>query len=135
MEYIVACLKESAPSAIGVRCAAHRLNLASSQAGDAVTSVKTFSNILHQLLDYIDNSAVRSAGLQAIQALVQEQGKLLALCSTQWLSTERNINRLKACFVSVVLSLNREGEERSNTIAILENITLKTIFANHFFVA
>ena len=34
---VVACLKETAPSTIGVHCAAHRLNLAFSQAGDAVT--------------------------------------------------------------------------------------------------
>ena len=33
---VVAQLKRIRPSAIGVHCAAHRLNLASSQAGDAV---------------------------------------------------------------------------------------------------
>ena len=42
----VVCLKETAPSAIGVHCAAHRLNLASSQAGDAIPYVKKFNNIL-----------------------------------------------------------------------------------------
>ena len=86
---VVARLKETAPSAIGVHCAAHRLNLASSQAGDAIPYVKKFNNILRQLFDYFDNSAVRSAGLQAIQTLVQEKGKLLAPCSTRWLSTEK----------------------------------------------
>ena len=115
---VVSRLKETTPSAIGVHCAAHRLNLASSQASDAVPYVKVFSNILRQLFDYFDNSAVRSAGLQAIQALVQEKGKLLAPCSTRWLSTERSVNRLKACFVSVVLSLQREGEERSDAKAL-----------------
>lgn len=37
---IVAHLKTSTPSAIGVHCAAHHLNLASSQAGDSVSYVK-----------------------------------------------------------------------------------------------
>ena len=37
---VVAQLKRIRPSAIGVHCAAHRLNLASSQAGDAVPYVK-----------------------------------------------------------------------------------------------
>ena len=37
---VVARLKSITPSAIGVHCAAHRLNLASSQAGDCVPYVK-----------------------------------------------------------------------------------------------
>ena len=43
---VVARLKTITPSAIGVHCAAHRLNLASSQAGDSVSYVKRFSSIL-----------------------------------------------------------------------------------------
>ena len=86
---VVSRLKETTPSAIGVHCAAHRLNLASSQAGDAIPYVKKFNNVLRQLFDYFANSAVRSAGLQAIQTLVEEKGKLLAPCSTRWLSTEK----------------------------------------------
>ena len=115
---VVTRLKETTPSAIGVHCAAHRLNLASSQAGNAVEYVKKFNIILRQLFDYFDNSAVRTAGLQAIQTLVQEKGKLLAPCSTRWLSTERSVNRLKACFTSVVLTLQKEGEEKSDAKAI-----------------
>jgi hypothetical protein len=46
---VVARLKAITPSAIG---AAHRLNLASSQAGDSVSYVKRFSNILCQLYDF-----------------------------------------------------------------------------------
>ena len=48
-------LKSITPSATGVHCAAHRLNLASSHAGDAVPYAKKF-----------DNSAVRTAGLEAV---------------------------------------------------------------------
>ena len=45
---VVARHKTITPSAIGVHCAAHHLNLASSQ-GDSVSCVKRFSNILRQL--------------------------------------------------------------------------------------
>lgn len=108
------------PSAIGVHCAAHRLNLASTQAADCVKYVKKFSHILRQLYDFFDNSAVRTAGLEAVQALINESGKLLAPCSTRWLSS---VNRLKKCFISVVLSLQREGAERSDAKAVgLENL-------------
>ena len=55
---VVARLKTITPSVIGVHCAAHRLNLASSQAGNNVAYVKKLSNILRQLYDFFDNSAV-----------------------------------------------------------------------------
>lgn len=43
---VVTCLKTIMPSAIGVHCAAHRLNLASSHAADTVPYVKKFSSLL-----------------------------------------------------------------------------------------
>ena len=115
---VVARMKSVTPSTIGVHCAAHRLNLASSQAANAVPYVKKFSDVLRQLFDFYDNSAVRIAGLEAIQNLVHESGKLLAPCSTRWLSTERSVNRLRKCYISVVLSLQREAEERSDARAL-----------------
>ena len=84
-----------------MHCAAQRLNLASSQAADKVVYVKKFHNILRQLFDFYENSAVRMAGLQAIQTLIQEKSRLLATCTTRWLSTERSVMRLKtylSCF-------------------------------------
>ena len=115
---VVTRLKSITPSAIGVHCAAHRLNLASTHAAEAVPYVKKFSSILRQLYDFFDNSAVRTAGLEAVHNLINESGKLLAPCSTRWLSVERSVNRLKNCFTSVVLSLQREGEERSDAKAL-----------------
>ena len=105
---VVVRLKQITPSAIGVHCAAHRLNLASSQAVDKVQYVK--KNILRQLFDYYDNSSVRSAGLQAIQLLTLEKGRLLPNCTTRWLSTERSVMRPKSCYISVVLSLQNDSE-------------------------
>ena len=115
---VVTRLQDIHPSAIGVHCAAHRLNLASSQAGDSVQYVKLFKSILRQPFDFIDNSAVHIAGLDAMRDLLQEGGKLQPPFSTQWLSVERCVNRLKVCFASVVLSLELEGEERSDAKAI-----------------
>ena len=46
---VIARLKTITPSAIGVHCAAHCLNLASSQVRDLVSYIKRFSNILRQL--------------------------------------------------------------------------------------
>ena len=62
-----------------MHCAAHRLNLASVQAGD-----KVHNYVKNSVLSFVffDNSAVRTAGLEAIQTLTGDDGKLLAPCST-----------------------------------------------------
>ena len=49
---------ESKCEAIGSHCAAHKLNLAVSQAGDHIPYVKKFKAILRQLYDFYNNSAV-----------------------------------------------------------------------------
>ena len=82
---------------------------------------------LCQLFDFYE---VWTAGLQAIETLIQEKGLLLATCTTRWLSTERSVMRLKTCFTSVVLSLEREGEEKSDAKAI----GLSTIVTEYRFV-
>ena len=92
---VVAQLKRITPSAIGVHCAAHRLNLASSQAGESVPYINKFNVIIRQLFDFYANRAVRTAGLEAIQSFIQEkQTKLLEPCSTRWLSIERSVQRI-----------------------------------------
>ena len=111
---IVTRLKNLAPSGISVYCAAHRLNLASSQ---AIPYIKRFNTILRQLLDFFNNRAVRTAGLEAVQALINKSDKLIAPCSTRWLSVDGSVNRLKSCLKSVV-SLQRESQERSDARAL-----------------
>ena len=52
--------------------------------------------------DFLNNSSLCTAGLQAIETLVNEKGQLLAPCLTRWLSTELSVTRLKSCYVAVV---------------------------------
>ena len=59
-------LKTHCPSAIGVHCAAHRLNLASSHAGNSAAFVKQFHTIIRQVHDFFNNSDVQTAGLKSI---------------------------------------------------------------------
>ena len=70
---VVTRFKNLVPSAISEHCAVHRLNLASSHASNSVPCVKKY--IICQLFDYLKNNAVRSAGLEAVQALIHESGK------------------------------------------------------------
>ena len=123
---VVVRLKEMNPCVIGVHCAAHRLKLAVKK----VLDVKKFFNILIQLFDFFDNSAVQMAWLEAVQSLIEERGHLLASCRTRWLSTERSITHLKKCYSSVVLSLQREAEQRSDAKAV----GLSSLVTEHRFV-
>ena len=112
---VVARLKRIVPSVIGVHCAAHCLNLASSQAGNVVPYIKKFNSILRQIYDFFDNSAVYIAGLESVQTSLHEKGRLVASSTTRWLSVYQSVNRLKSWFSSVVVCL---GEERSDATAV-----------------
>ena len=105
--------------AIGQHCSAHKLNLAVSQAGDKIPAIKSFKNILRQLFDFYDNSAVRSAGLMQVQNMLNESlGKVKEPCSTRWLSVGKCALRLKSILQSVIVSLGHEAEERGDARAI-----------------
>ena len=105
--------------AVGVHCAAHRLSLAASQAGDGVPYVKKFKDHPRKLYDFFDNGSVRTAGLRAVQELLDNPKlKLPQPSSTRWLSVGNAVKRLKEIFASVVVSLEREAEERDDVIAV-----------------
>ena len=63
---VVACLKSITPSAIGMPCAAHRLNLALSHAEYAVPYITKFCSILRQLYHFFDSSVNQMAKLEAV---------------------------------------------------------------------
>ena len=57
--------------------------------------------------------------MEEVQSLLQEKHiKILEPCVTRWLSIERSVHRIKDCYVSIVLSLEREGTERCEAKAI-----------------
>ena len=58
------------------------------------------------------------AWLEAVQSLIEERGHLLASCITIWLSIERSVTCLKKFYISVVLNLQREAEQRSDAKAV-----------------
>lgn len=104
--------------AVGCHCAAHKLNLAATQAGDSIPYVKKFKKIIRQLYDFYNNSAVRTAGLVTVQKLLdQPELKVLQPSSTRWLSTGNCVARLKKILGSIIISLGRESEERGDATA------------------
>ena len=68
---VAARLKRRQPVLTSIHCVAHRLALAANQSGDAVAYIsRTFKPTLRQLLQFYENSPVRTSGLHSIQQLL-----------------------------------------------------------------
>lgn len=65
-------MKDCVPYLIANHCIAHRLALACGQAANEINYLKKFKSILDQLYRYYQNSAVRMAGLKAIQEVLSD---------------------------------------------------------------
>ena len=59
-------IKEERPVCISIHCMAYRLNLAITQAADAVPEIKQYEQVLSGLFYYFRNSSSRVASLKAI---------------------------------------------------------------------
>ena len=111
-------LKDKVPFLASHHCIAHRLALACGQSADEVPSLRKFKSVLDQLYRFYSNSAVRTAGLRSIQEVLDDpQLKLTQAKDVRWLSHERAVSHLRQCFKSVLLSLDKEGNERNNAEA------------------
>ena len=112
-------LKEKVPTLVANHCIAHRLALACGQAANEVAYLKKFKDILDQLYRFYDNSAVRMAGLKAIQDVLHDpQLKLTQAKDVRWLSHKKAVGNLRKCLPSVIASLEREAEERNCAQAV-----------------
>ena len=94
--------------AVGCHCAAHKLNLATEQAGSD-DYMNKFKGNIRQLYDFFDNSAIRSEGLAVVQKLLEQP--------LNPMSMGNSVLRLKEILPSVLCSLGRESEERGDTKA------------------
>lgn len=107
-------LKDRVPFLAAHHCIAHRLALACGQSADEISYLKRFKSVLDQLYRFYSNSAVRTAGLRAIQEVLDDPHlKLTQAKDVRWLSHERAVSHLRQCFTSVILSLDKEGTENN----------------------
>ena len=111
-------VKQQTPFLVANHCIAHRLALACGQAANEIPYLKRFKDILDQLYRYYENSAVRTAGLRAIQKVLNDPHlKLTQAKDVRWLSHEKTVSNLRRCFFFFFTSLEREAEERNCTQA------------------
>ena len=129
---LIARLKEKNPHLTGHHCTAHRLNLASSQASEAVPYLKKLKAILKQLFYFYSTSPTRRAGLDDIQALLDDPKlRLKKAVDTRWLSRNAAVHTIRRILPSLISSLEREATERNNAT----DSGLSTFVKDFYFVA
>lgn len=106
--------------AVGVHCAAHKLNLAACQAAESVPHISKFKELLQQLYNFYASSSVRTAGLSAVQKILeseQRRGKITEPSATRWLSVGGSCTAICNNLSAIIISLSREAEEHSDVRA------------------
>lgn len=99
-------------------CVAHQFALACSQAANEIPYLKKFKCLLDQLYRFYQNSSVRTVGLKAVQEVLSDPHlKFTQAIDVRWLSHEKTVNNLRQCLPSVLASLKREANERSDAQA------------------
>ena len=111
-------LKRSCPSLISIHCVNHRLALAASHAADHIPYLQRFKTHLRNLFYFYQNSSVRTSGLHAIQALLDDPFiKLKEAKDVRWLSHDAAIATVLRILPSLIASLEREATERGEPMA------------------
>ena len=72
----------------------------------------TCENLRPFLISSTDNSPVRTAGLYGIQEVLNEPSLKLSQ-DVSWVSREKAVNTLHKCLSAVIVSLEREANERT----------------------
>ena len=117
-EGVAARLKRLNSNLISIHCVAHRLALAAGQASETIPYLRKFKEILCNLFYFYHNSAVRQAGLTAIQNVLDDPVlRLKQAKDVRWLSHNAAVEALRRSLSSVLVSLDREASERSNPTA------------------
>ena len=117
-EGVAARLKRLNSNLISIHCVAHHLALAAGQASETIPYLRKFKEILCNLFYFYHNSAVRQAGLTAIQNVLDDPVlRLKQAKDVRWLSHNAAVEALRRSLISVLVSLDREASERSNPTA------------------
>ncbi len=85
-------LQKENPFCVAIHCMAHRLNLASSQAADAVPYLVRYQETLTDLYKYFHKSTARIEALSAIQRVLEmEEVKIKEVQEVRWIAFKSSL--------------------------------------------
>ena len=107
-------LKVRQPRLVSVHCINHRRALTAAHAADNISYLKRFKETVQSLFLFYHNSAVRMAGLHAIQEILNDPIiKLKQVKDVQWLLYNAAIGSILRTLPLIIVSLEHECTERS----------------------
>ena len=125
-------LKRLNPEMLSLHCINHRLALGVSQAADSVPYLKKFGEILIAIFKFYHKSAVRQAGLEQIQTVLNDPHLKFKLPSaTRWLSRAQAVDAVRRSLSSLLVSLDKEASEQMDATAL----GLVTLCKTYMFIA
>ena len=112
-------LTDRFPKLLSIHCVNHRLALSAAHVADDIPYLVRFKTTVQTLFLFYQNSAVRMAGLHAIQEVLDDSViKLKQAKDVRWLSHEAAISSILRTMPSLIMSLEREGTERHEPAAV-----------------
>ena len=117
--FCMARLHHSNQYLVSIHCAAHRLALACSQAGEDDDYVSKFKRSLSTLFWFFQASPVRTSGMKAIHEMLNSTYlKLKEAKDVRWLSHDQAVQTLRRCLAAVLTALEREAVENGEAVAV-----------------
>ena len=112
-------LKRLNPEMISIHCINHRLALGVSQAAKSIPYLVKFAEILVSVFKFYRHSAVRQAGLEEIQTILNDPHvKFKIPSATRWLSHAQAVDAIRRSLSSLLVSLDKEAVENTDATAI-----------------
>ena len=102
--------KDINPGVLNVHCIAHRLALATAQAGNQIAYLKKVNDWLAALWKHFHYSPVRAASLREVQQIMQlDELKVVKAADTCWLSHDASVSSLLRILPAVLQVLSIQG--------------------------
>ncbi|KAG1653606.1 Transmembrane protein C17orf113 [Nymphon striatum] len=122
-------LKRRNPKLTQVHCAAHRLNLASSQAGKAIPYMSEYHRHIGILYRYYKDSSVKYDKLRELQDILHGNRKQVKKpTSVRWLSIESAVTMILKSYDAILLSVENADAKKDPKAVALHRFMATSLF-------
>ena len=123
-------LRELNPGILNVHCIAHRLSLATTQAGNQIPYLKKVKDWLAALWKHFHYSSVRAASLVEVQRVMQlDELKVVRAADSRWLSHHASVTSLLRILPGVLRVLHDEGAKNPTAYGLHQQIATYSFIA------
>ena len=127
---VAARLAQHNSSVVSIHCIAHRLPLATGQAGNRVPHLKKVKDWLSALWKHFHYSPVRAASLVEMQRVLNlDELKVVKAADTRWLSHHAPVTTLLRILPAVLSTLHAEGRKDATAYGLHHQVATYSFIA------